>query len=136
MLDITRDLGANGEGWTIGEVTDHPAVEIGERQVRDHLHRLARRGYVDVETAGTGFVWHDDGLHRVGEHGEVELEAIDVNELDDAEGAELSRSSTHTWEFRRSPGKQGRSSADSLGTGGPARSELVDGGEPLPDRGG
>lgn len=90
-IDAARDLGANGKGWTTGEVADHPAVEIGERQVRDHLHRLARRGYVAVETAGTGFVWRDDGLHRVGEHGEVELGAGDVGEPDDAESAELAR---------------------------------------------
>ena len=81
-------------------------------------------------------MWRDDGLHRVGEHGEVELGTVDVDELDATESAELSRSSSYTWEFRTSPGERGRSPTDSLGTGGPARSELVNHGEPPPDRGG
>ena len=136
VLDAARDLGATGEGWTTGEIADHPAVEIGERQVRDHLHRLARRGYVDVEIEGTGFVWRNDGLHRVGEHGEVELEAVDVAELDETESAELSRSSSYTWEFRRSPGERGRSPTDSLETRCAFRPSPADGGEPPPDRGG
>jgi hypothetical protein len=91
---------------------------------------------VAVDVDGTGYVWRDDGLHRVGEHGEVELEAVDVDELDAAESAELSRSSSYAREFRRSPGERGRLPAVSLGTGGPARSELVEYGEPPPDRGG
>jgi len=75
ILDIVRVR----DEWTTAEIADHPTVEIGPRQVREHLHRLAKRGYVTVETEGTGFVWRDDGLHRVGEHGEVELGAVNVN---------------------------------------------------------
>jgi hypothetical protein len=140
VLDAARDLGAtdvgDGEGWTTGEIADRPAVEIGARQVREHLHCLARRGYVTVEIEGTGFVWRDDGLHRVGEHGDVELEAVDVDNLTDEESAELSRSGSYTWKYRTSHGERGRSPAGSLGTWGPARPPPVDGGEPPPDRGG
>ena len=130
VLDVASEL----DEWTTAEIAEHPAVEIGDRQVRDHLHRLARRGYVDVETDGTRFVWRDDGLHRVGDHGDVELEAVDVDELDDAESAELSRSSSYTWEFRRSPGERGRSPAGSFRTGEAPRLEAAEGGEPPPDR--
>jgi len=132
VLDVVREL----DEWTTAEIAEHPAVEIGVRQVRKHLHRLAKRGYVDFDVDGTGFVWRDDGLHRVGEHGEVELGAVDVDELDATESAELSRSTTYTWEFRTSRGERGRSPAGSVGTGKASRSKVVDGVDPPPDRGG
>ena len=47
--------------WNTAELAAVPAVEIGERQVCTHLHRLAERGVVDVTTEGCGFVWRDDG---------------------------------------------------------------------------
>ena len=136
VLNVAKGLGANGdgEGWTTAEIADHPAVEIGARQVRDHLHRLAQRGYVDIEIDGGGYVWRDDGLHRVGEHGDIELGTVDVRELDERESAELARSSSYTWEFRRSPRERDRSPSDSLGAAEAARLAGVDDGEPPPDR--
>ena len=113
VLDAVRDLDrrddpAGDDGWTTRDVVDHPAVSIGERQVRDHLHDLVDRGYLDVETdaPGSGFRWIDGELHRVSDHGDVELDAIALDALDDDESAELSRSSIYTWEFRRSPGER------------------------------
>jgi hypothetical protein len=132
VLDVGRELNE----WTTAEIAEHPRVEIGERQVRDHLTRLTERGYVDRTVEGTGFVWRDDGLHRVGEHGEVELGAVDVGELDAAESAELSRSSSYTWEFRTSPRDRGRSPTDSLEMRCASRPPPAEGGEPPPDRGG
>jgi len=99
VVDAVRDL----ETWTTAEVAQHPSVEIGERQVRDHLSTLRDREFVARETEGCGFVWRDDGLHRVNDHGEVELDSVDVDDLSAAESAELSRSSIYTWEFRTSP---------------------------------
>ena len=98
LLDVAKEL----DEWTTAEIADHPAVEIGERQVRDHLHTLAKRGYVNREVEGNGFVWRDDGLHRVGEHGDVELAPVELGELSCEESAELSRSGNYTWEFRTS----------------------------------
>ena len=106
VLDAVRDL--DGDGWSTADVADHPAVSIGERQVRDHLHDLADRGYLDVDVDGNGYRWTDGELHRVNDHGEVELDAVDVDELDDSESAELARTTTYTWSFRRSPLRSGR----------------------------
>jgi hypothetical protein len=94
------------------DLVDHPDVSIGERQIRDHLHTLAERGVVDVTVEGRGFVWRDDGLHRVGEHGDVELDPIDLASLDADEVAELGRSSIYTWEFRNSTGDDAVGDAD------------------------
>lgn len=79
-------------------------VEIGERQVRDHLTTLVEKhGALTRETEGCGFVWKDDGLHRIGEHGDVELAPVELADLSDAESVELARSSNYTFEFRTSP---------------------------------
>jgi hypothetical protein len=100
VLDTVRDRCE----WTTREIAEHPAVEIGTRQVRDHLHTLVERGFVDREIEGNGFVWRDDGLHRVGEHGDVELAPADHDDLGEGERCEVSRSSIYTWEFRSPPG--------------------------------
>ncbi|OYR81696.1 hypothetical protein DJ71_13070 [Halorubrum sp. E3] len=110
VLDAVRDL--DGDGWSTADVADHPAVSIGERQVRDHLHDLADRGYLDVDVDGNGYRWTDGDLHRVNDHGEVELDPVDVDDLDDEESAELSRTTTYTWSFRRSSAADGRDGLD------------------------
>ena len=137
VLDAARDLerggGSGGDGWTTAEIAAHPAVEIGEYQVRDHLHTLEKRGYVNIEIEGNGFVWRDDGLHRVNEHGEVELVPADLDKLTEAESDGLARSSTYTLEPARSPGSRGGSDSDSLGPGRPASAPAVDGVDPPPD---
>jgi len=114
VLDAVRDL---DDGWSTADVADHPAVSIGERQVRDHLHDLADRGYLDVDVDGNGYRWTDGELHRLNDHGEVELDAVDVDELDDEESAELSRTTTYTWSFRRSSSAPGRDGLDPTSTG-------------------
>jgi hypothetical protein len=64
------------------------------------LHRLVDDGVVAAEYDGSGYVWRDDGLHRVNDNGAVELEPVDDDELSADESAEVARSSTYTWEFR------------------------------------
>jgi len=87
---------------TTAEITAHPAVEIGRRQVLDHLRTLAERGHVDDrrdESDGRRLVWRGDGLHRVNEHGEVQLPTVALDEIGGEEVDELARSSIYTWEF-------------------------------------
>ncbi|MFC3957553.1 bifunctional DNA primase/polymerase [Halovivax cerinus] len=91
---------ALGREFTTADVAAE--VSISERQVRTHLHRLADRDALDVEIEGCGFVWRDDGLHRLNEHGEVELEPVDLDELTDEESAEVARMEYYWWNFRTS----------------------------------
>jgi hypothetical protein len=94
------------ETATSAEIADHPAVDVGTRQVRDHLARLAEdMDAVERECHPEDrrkWVWRADGLHRVGEHGDVELDPVDLEDLDDDEEAELARTTIYTWEFRNS----------------------------------
>lgn len=98
---------AIGDEWTTAEIAAHPDVAIGERQVRTHLHRLVDRGVLAVEVDGCGYVWRDDGLHRVTDRGEVELDPVDLDALDDAGSAEVARISSYRWDFRTSAGDGG-----------------------------
>jgi hypothetical protein len=70
------------------DVAAHDAVENGERQVLNVLEDLRDRGVLDRQrdaADGRALVWQDDGLHRIGEHGEVELDPVDVGALTDDE---------------------------------------------------
>lgn len=116
--------------WTTAKLAAHPTVEIGERQVRDHLHALAEAGHIHVEVDGCGYVWRDDGLHRVGDHGAVELASVDVDDLTDAESAELARSSTYTWEFRTSPPSAAAITDEPARTGATGGDVTPNGGDP------
>lgn len=116
VIDAAADLGE----WRTGEIADR--VSISERQVRDHLHALQERGYLDARHEGRGFTWRDTGLHRVSEHGEVELEPVDVADLPEGEVAEVARSSYYTWEFRKS----GQSAPGDTGDGAASGGDAVD----------
>jgi hypothetical protein len=131
MKEVVRAASELGS-WRTGDLVEHPAVTIGERQVREHLHALAEQGVVDVTVEGRGYVWRDDGLHRVGEHGDVELEPVDLEALDADEVAELARSSIYTWEFRNSGGDPPVEAGTTAGTGGEAASPAADGGTDPP----
>lgn len=95
------EAAAGRDEWTTAELASD--VSIGERQVRNHLHDLVSEGVVNALHRGNGFVWRDDGLHRVSDHGDVDLEPVEVDDLTAEETAELARSSIYTWEFRSSP---------------------------------
>lgn len=45
-----------------------------------------------------GYVWQDDGLHRVSDAGEVKLGTV----RDEAEVTEVTRMNSYTWVFRNS----------------------------------
>ncbi|MFP8955068.1 hypothetical protein ACLI4Z_19255 (plasmid) [Natrialbaceae archaeon A-arb3/5] len=114
VLEATRDLGT----WRTRDVVEHPAVDVGERQVFNHLERLRERGYLTREQNpddGRGYVWRDDGLRRVNDHGDVDLEPVDLEDVDDEAVAELSRTTTYTWDFRNpalEDGDEGATSPD------------------------
>ncbi|MFB6205047.1 MAG: bifunctional DNA primase/polymerase [Haloglomus sp.] len=129
VLEAARDLGE----WTTAELADHPDVSIGERQVREHLTDLHDDGVLDRETEGCGFVWRDDGLHRVSEHGEVDLESVDVDDLSAEESAELARSSYYTWEFRTSDEPPGGDAGDGDASSGAGAATAANGGDRPPD---
>jgi len=86
------------EEWTTAEIAE--CVSLSTRQVREHLHRLVDDGVVSTEYDGSGYVWRDNGLHRVNDNGAVELEPVADDELGGDESAEVARSSVYTWEFR------------------------------------
>jgi len=88
------------ETATTAEIVE--TVDLSRQQVFEHLEALRERGVLDREqdeTDGRRFVWVDDGLHRIGEHGEAELEPVDLEDLDESEVRQLARSSIYTWEF-------------------------------------
>ena len=60
------------------------------------LHVLDREQDPDD---GRRLVWLDDGLHRLGEHGDVDLVSVDFDDLDEDEVRQVARSSIYTWEF-------------------------------------
>ncbi|WP_130500918.1 hypothetical protein [Natrinema hispanicum] len=95
VIEAARDL----DKWTTAELAAHPAVEIGERQVRTHLWRLVDREVLSRRTEGNGYVWQDDGLHRVNDHGEVELDPIEDDDLNGDESAEVARITHYRWDF-------------------------------------
>jgi hypothetical protein len=78
-------------------------------------------------------VWRDDGLHRLGEHGEADLGPVDLEDLEDGEVAEVARSSIYTWEFRN---RGGGTLGSDPPTTGPASGRVdypVRAGDPPPD---
>lgn len=121
------------EEWTTAEITDHPDVDIVERQVLNVLQDLTENGYLTAETEGRGYVWRADGLHRINEHGEVELESIDINSLSDDVVDEIARSSTYTCNFANYVKPVGSRCTDTMDGDGstPVRACIKD--DPPPD---
>jgi hypothetical protein len=121
VIRAVEDLGAA----PTAEIAAHPAVDVDRRQVFDHLETLRERGVLDREQDaedGRRVRWVDGGVHRLNDHGEVTLDAVDLDDLGEGEVQELARSSTYTWEFlNRGGGAAGDGTADvveDLGTGG------------------
>jgi hypothetical protein len=132
VVDALEDLTTA----TTADVVAHPAVDLSRQQVFDHLETLRERGVLqrqqDTED-GRRVVWRDDGLHRLGEHGEVELEPVDLEDLDDDEVRQLARSSIYTWEFTNLTAEDAGSTGDpSIATADPARAP-ANGGDRPPD---
>jgi hypothetical protein len=132
VVDALKDLGEA----TTADVVAHPAVDLSRQQVFDHLESLRERSVLqrqqDAED-GRRVVWRDDGLHRLAEHGDVELEPVDLEDLDDDEVRKLARSSIYTWEFTNIAGEDADSAGDpSLAMSDPARAP-ANGGDRPPD---
>jgi hypothetical protein len=121
--DVIRELRRRGEGRTaeLSEAVD----DVTRRRVLQILNRLKTRGVVDATVDGRGYVWHDDGLHRVNDAGDVDLDTVDLDELPDEEVHEIGRSSTYTASFVNSDGshasKAGEATPDASRT--PRRAE-------------
>ena len=133
VIDAVEELDAA----TTAEIADHPDVDIEQRQVFEHLESLRDRGVLERDQDpedGRRFVWRDDGLHRIGEHGDAELGTVDLGDLDSDEVGELARTSSYTWEFRNfdaDPGSSnGTASSPAGADGDPPNSE----GSGPPDR--
>jgi hypothetical protein len=101
VIDVAKDL----HSWRTSEIADHPDVDVGERQVFNILNTLVDCGYLQRESNRRGYVWYKDGLHRINDHGQVELEPVEVDGGDvGAEVEERARRKTiYTWDFRNSP---------------------------------
>jgi len=55
------------------------------------LNRLKTRDVVEATVKGRGYVWHDDGLHRVNDAVDMSLDAVNLDELPDGEVHEIRR---------------------------------------------
>jgi DNA-binding MarR family transcriptional regulator len=125
MKDVLAALEDLGRATTEA-VREHPAVNLSRQQVFAHLEELRERDVLDREENPEdrrGVVWVDDGLHRVSDHGEAELDPVDLEELDDDEVRKLSRSTIYTWDFTNFSGStaedtSGNGSAPSTATSG------------------
>jgi len=132
VVDALEDLGEA----TTAALVEHPDVDLSRQQVFGHLESLRERGVLTREQDdedGRRVVWFDDGLHRLGEHGDVDLEPVDLEDLDDDEVRQLARSSNYTWEFtNHSVDGAGSAGDPSLGAPDPTRA-LANGGDTPPD---
>jgi hypothetical protein len=127
VLQALEDL----DSATTAEIVAHPAVDVGRRQVFDHLETLRERGVLSRQQDpedGRRVRWSGDGLHRVNDHGDVELEPVELAALDEDEVAELARSSIYTWEFRNRSGNTAGATSRRLGGSSPRPVAAVNGG--------
>ncbi|MFW6434876.1 MAG: hypothetical protein ACOCY1_00700 [Halovenus sp.] len=120
---------------TTAEVVAHPDVDLSRQQVFEHLERLRDQGVLDREQDpddGRRFRWSDAGVHRVNEHGEVELEPIDLADLGPDEVRQLARSTIYTWEFTNlAPSETDSVSREDSGVADQPRT-AANGGDPPP----
>ncbi|WP_128906762.1 hypothetical protein [Halorubrum amylolyticum] len=134
VLEAAAELGE----WRTADLAEHPAVSVGERQVFNILNRLAERddAPIDREYDGRGYTYRDDGLHEVNDHGEVTIDPVDLEDVDDDETVrEIARSSIYTWDFLN---RTADPDADPARTSTDAVDDAIDpapGGDPPPEPG-
>jgi hypothetical protein len=94
---------------TVGEIADHDAIEVTERQVRNALDNFCELGYVekgDHPEDGRKNVYVDDGLSDVDPEQEAEIELPDVD-WPDSPGedvdSEIRLTNVYTSDFDSSP---------------------------------
>jgi len=100
VVDAVEELGSA----TTATIAEH--ADLSRRQTFDHLERLREEGYLAREQDpddGRAVRWVDDELHRTNEHGEVQLDGVDLDDLTEEEVAEVARSSLYTWDLRNQP---------------------------------
>jgi DNA-binding transcriptional ArsR family regulator len=122
------------ESATTAEIVE--TVDLSRQQVFEHLETLRERGVLDREQDridGRRFVWVDDGLHRIGEHGEAELEPVDLEEIEQSEVRQVARNSIYTWEFTNFNAKDVLDSAQKGSTDTSRPTRATDGGDRPPD---
>jgi broad specificity phosphatase PhoE len=136
VVDALADLGAG----TTAEIAALPTVDIGERQVLDHLNSLCDRGVLarhrDPDD-GRAVRWTDVGLDELNGHGAVELDTDTrgrLPSLEELEVHELERMSRYyTWEFVNSA----RETVDARDQRGESTTRVADratnGGDPPPE---
>jgi hypothetical protein len=124
------------EAATTEAIVEHPEVSLSRQQVFTHLNRLRERGVLDREQDaedGRRYVWKDDGLHRVNDHGEVELDPVELDELDDDEVRKVARSSIYTWNFTNPDDTDAVESGYAGPTGATPKTDADAGGDRPPD---
>jgi hypothetical protein len=134
VLDAVGDLGRA----TAAEIAAHPAVDVGKRQVFDHLETLRDRGVLGREqdpSDGRRYIWQDAGVHEIGEHGDVDLAPVEIEELDANVVDELARSSVYTCEFTHSGGSTPSTDGHGDGRGATHPDRSVSGADPPPGPG-
>lgn len=136
MKDVLAALEDLGRATTEA-VRDHHAVSLSRQQVFAHLEDLRDRGVLEREQDtedGRRVVWVDDGLHRVSDHGDADLEPVDLEDLDDDEVRQLARSSSiYTWDFTNHSSLTGVDAAGDGSTPSTPTSRADTGGDPPPD---
>ena len=135
MKQVCRAL-EDLDSATTADIVAHDAVDVGRRQVFDHLESLQERGLLDRaqdDTDGRSVRWNGDDVARVNDHGDVELEPVELEDLTDTEVAELARSSIYTWEFRNSDAGDGALAPSQSNAGSEANNMATDGGRTPPD---
>jgi hypothetical protein len=133
VLEAAAEL----EEWRTADLAEHPAVDVGRRQVFNILSRLAERDDAPIarEYEGRGYTYRDDGLHEVNDHGEVTLDPVDLEDAGEETVQEISRSSTYTWNFRNRPARTSTDGADGAGDAVDAAIDPGPGGDPPPEPG-
>lgn len=135
MRDVLRAL-EDLSSATTAAVADHAEVSINHRQVFDHLETLRERGVLHREhdpEDGRRVRWVDDGLHRVSEPGDVEIEPVELADLEEPEVAALARSTTYYTPWcRNSAGSDGRDTTPTAHQTADGPAPPAKGGEPPP----
>jgi hypothetical protein len=131
VLDAAAEL----EEWRTADLAEHPAVDVGERQVFNILTRLAEREDTPIarECEGRGYTYRDDGIHEVNEHGEVELDPVDLDDAPEETVREIARSSIYTWDFLNRSDDPGGTDPEPAGGSSSTPSDAPAGGDDPPD---
>lgn len=67
ILEAIKETG--GREWRTSDITSR--VSVSAQQVREHLHTLARFGFVSYRQEGRGYTWSNESLSEIGQQGHV-----------------------------------------------------------------